>query len=94
MAKKFKRFSDITIGLGFGIVMIMMGYNMSIGTPFSFQGSSSEARADIVDGIQNWLIDTLGASIAGGLLITLGVVIGLFIMWPSRKENPPEELDL
>lgn len=91
MLKKFKVISDVIIGLGFGASMIFLGCMMVIGTPFSFQGSHRAVRADIVDTIQAWLIEQLGAPVAGGLLIVLGVVIGLFIMIPLPKQNDDEE---
>ncbi|MEE9454782.1 MAG: hypothetical protein V3V13_10420 [Paracoccaceae bacterium] len=84
MKNMFNTFSGVMAGLGFGGVLIFMGYRIYSGDPFSFEGDS-RGRGGFVDKGQDWLIDTLGALQAGGLLMAVGAIGGVLLLKSAIK---------
>lgn len=92
MKKLFNMLTGIIGGLSFGGVLTFMGYKIYSGTPFSFQGSGRRARGgDIVDTAQTWLIDNLGEVGAGGALMAVGVIGGLYFVLSAIKHRDEDE---
>lgn len=90
MKKMFNMFTGVVGGLGFGGALAFIGYRIFIGNPFSFQGGR-RGRGDFVDTAQTWLVDNLGETGAGGLLMAVGIIGGLWFVISAIKHRDEEE---
>ena len=58
-------------------------------TPDSIDTDSGRSKTRFLKSILTWLIDNLGASATGAILIAIGL-IALFVIWkPSAEAQPP-----
>jgi len=90
MKKITNMLTGVIGGLGFGGVLAFIGYRIFTRNPFSFQGDR-RGRGDIVDTSQTWLIDNLGETGAGGLLMAVGIIGGLWFVISAIKDSDEEE---
>lgn len=80
------RLFNIAIGLLGGGFFVYLGYHLYIGDPIS--GGGRKVRTLVQ--AQNWLVDTLGMTNAGYVLMAGGVILALVMIFMGGSDDDEE----